>query len=535
MITEKTNTLTIKQAAMQANVSAITIRNWIKSEYLFKNDEGNILIDSFERLQKEVLGKEKLSSRANKSQKNCGEENNSISVDLLLENQDINTISNTYQQSLSESYRNKEGIFYTPQNIIAEMFKNVAITQDSKFLDPCCGSGNFLIEAIRNGISPQNVYGYDTDQNAIKIAKHRIKKEFGVDAPNVKVIDFLEQAQTIENQRLRVDFIFTNPPWGKKMPKDVRKKYAQMYQSGNSIDSTALFLAASMPLLKKDGVLAFLIQEAFFNIGAFEDIRNIVLQKKIVQIKDYGKPFKGLLTKAQVLTIQNTPSTENEQITCVSSDKIYYRNKQSFNQNPKKIINFWIDTAEDEVVKSLFSQPHQTLADKAKWVLGIVTGNNNRYCTDTPQKGFMPIYRGLDILKNQIKEPSTFISTNFSQMQQVAPMDLYQAEEKIIYRFISSSLCFAHDNKQRLLLNSANAMIPFGLEITNKQLTQLFNSDIINWLFRKMFLTSKILRKDLEKLPIHYTYFSENKTFSEKKYLQFLGVEKKGNSYRIIK
>ncbi|MDO4728587.1 MAG: TaqI-like C-terminal specificity domain-containing protein [Bacteroidota bacterium] len=534
MMDKKTDTLTIREAALQAHVSTITIRNWIKSEYLPKNEKGEIPIESFEYFQQYILGKEKLSARANKLRKDSNEQD-FISVDSLLKDDDLEAVSNNYQQALGESYRNKEGIFYTPQHIVTDMFADIEMNRNTKFLDPCCGSGNFLIEAMRRGVAPENIYGYDTDQRAIEIAKYRIKKEFGIAPPNLKVFDFLEQSQLLEQSQFKVDLIFTNPPWGKKMFKDIRKKYAKMYQSGNSIDSTALFMAASMPLLNPNGILAFLVQEAFYNIGAFEDIRNKILQKKILKIKDYGKPFKGLLTKAQAITIQNAPSNNTEVIPCVITDKMYYRTSKSFVQNPKKIINFWTNTAEDEVIKRLFEMPHQTLEDRAKWVLGIVTGNNKKYCKDTPHEGFVPIYRGLDIFKNEIKEPSTFIATNFSQMQQVAPMDLYQAEEKIIYRFISSSLCFAYDNKQRLLLNSANAIVPFDLDINNKQLTQLLNSNILNWLFRKMFSTSKILRKDLEKLPIHSAYFAENKTFSEQKYLDFLGIRKNGNSYSVCK
>ena len=62
------------------------------------------------------------------------------------------------------------------------------------------------------------------------------------------------------------------------------------------------------------------------------------------------------------------------------------------------------------------------------------------------------------------------------------------------------------------------------LGITPAQLADLLNSKPMNWLFSKLFNTHKILRSDLETLPIHTDYFKEHSTFDEKKYLEFLGM-----------
>ncbi len=64
---------------------------------------------------------------------------------------------------------------------------------------------------------------------------------------------------------------------------------------------------------------------------------------------------------------------------------------------------------------------------------------------------------------------------------------MYQAKEKLIYKFISSDLCFFCDTQQRYILNSANLLIPMNMGITAEQLTNLLNSEIINWLFKKCY------------------------------------------------
>lgn len=61
-------TISIKEASNIASVSEATVRNWIKTGYL-KKYNGKIIKESFNKLLQEVIGKEKLTSRANKLKK----------------------------------------------------------------------------------------------------------------------------------------------------------------------------------------------------------------------------------------------------------------------------------------------------------------------------------------------------------------------------------------------------------------------------------------------------------------------------------
>lgn len=257
-------------------------------------------------------------------------------------------------------------------------------------------------------------------------------------------------------------------------------------------------------------------------------------QKKILRFVDYGKAFKGLVTKAQSIVIENNASDPNDIIECCSEDNVFNRTLNSFKENPKHIFNFWTNETEAKVINQLYSIKHITLKDRANWALGIVTGNNDRFCSNEPQDDYVPIYKGSDIAKSGLKEPSTFIFRDFSNFQQVAPIEMYHSKEKLIYKFISSDLCFYCDTKQRYILNSANLLIPLNIGISAEQLTMLLNSEIINWLFKKLFSTHKVLRSDLELLPIHHEYFSIYQSFTETDYLNYLQIIKASDgTYRV--
>lgn len=162
------------------------------------------------------------------------------------------------------------------------------------------------------------------------------------------------------------------------------------------------------------------------------------------------------------------------------NNNIHYRNLHSFKNNQKIIFNFWANEEDAQVIQRLYSIEHITLKNKTKWALGIVTGNNEKFCSSTQREGYIPIYKGSDITKNGLKEATTFIVNDFSNFQQVAPSEMYQSKEKLIYRFISSDLCFYCDTQQRYILNSANLLIPLNVGLAAKQLTDLLNSEIIN-------------------------------------------------------
>ena len=145
--------ISIKEAAEQLNVSVVSIHNWIKEGSLQKTD--NILtqknIDDF---RDNFLKSSKLSSRANKQYKDM-HNHDSLSKDIrkdLDSTMSGEEVSDKYESLLSESHKNKEGVYYTPRYIVEDMMKDVVDVEDKTFLDPCCGSGNFIIEAKKKGI-----------------------------------------------------------------------------------------------------------------------------------------------------------------------------------------------------------------------------------------------------------------------------------------------------------------------------------------------------------------------------------------------
>lgn len=530
-------TIAIEESANRLGVSTATIRNWIKTKYLEQVGKGKITLESLERFQEEVSGKEKLNQRANKSLKDSHDHKKTTSIFLGKISASVDVSEKTgieYEESLSESYRNKEGIYYTPSTVVRDLFSTrEEKISDSTFCDPCCGSGNFIVRAIELGFKPENIYGYDIDPIAVEITKARIFRATGYESENIIVTNFLDMAS--KKEAAKFDYIYTNPPWGKKIAKEVRALIGSKLGAGVSIDTCSLFFFACIRSLKENGELGLLLPEAFFNIATFEDARVKALQLQIERLIDYGKAFKGLVTKAQAVVIRNIIPAKYAIVACEVNGTDHNRSTESFRYNPKSILNLYCNDKDAEILQYLLSTPHITLKNRASWGLGIVTGNNNKFIKQYHERGYISVYKGADIQVEGLNKCSSFIPSDMSLYQQVAPLRIYEAKEKLVYKFISSRLCFFYDDKQRFFLNSANMLIPDEFfPVSTKVLGELLSSDFMNWIFLRIFSTHKILRGDLESLPIHSQFLKDVNSFDEKDYLTKLSIAKGENgTYRI--
>jgi site-specific DNA-methyltransferase (adenine-specific) len=346
---------------------------------------------------------------------------------------------------------------------------------------------------------------------------------------------FLESNLQPTNQKF--DVIFTNPPWGKKITREQKNTYSKVLKAGKSNDTSSLFFFASLNNLENNGYLGFLLQDAFFNIASYESARDKALSKQILAVIDFNKPFTGLITKAKGILIKNQDSNDNSIVKCENKNKNFNRLQYSFLSNPKLILNTNISQGEADVVAYLYSLNHITLFNKARWGLGIVTGNNKKFIQHIQTQGLVPVYKGVDIDKNHIANASNYISDDLSIYQQTATKELYLAPEKLIYRFISSDLVFYYDTKQRYILNSANFLIPnSNFLISQSQLKDILNSRVVNWMFKSIFNTHKVLRSDLEILPIHFGYFDKYEYFDDDVFISYLGLKEcSDGTFRIKK
>lgn len=421
------------------------------------------------------------------------------------------TVGIIYQSLMVEGNKSKKGSYYTPRELIEGIFNTRK--EEGKFLDPCCGTGQFLICAARSGYEDScALYGFDIDNIAVRIARLNILLVFCDEefTPNIYKADTLRDVANglllCETNNLRHSFqlVATNPPWGASYEKDEIKELNSVYPAINSGESFSYFLAKSMELVSEGGSISFILPEAILNIRTHLDIRSHILAVSTIEkITCFGRKFKGVFSPVIRVDLLNSIADDDGEVQIITDDgKVYKVPQTRFLKNEYNIFDVYLTEEESQIIEYLYSLPHVTLKGMSEWALGIVTGNNKKYLSDEYHDGMEPIYRGSDVDKYSLKNPSRFIKFTPELFQQVAPENKYRAKEKLIYKFISNRLVFAYDDKQSLTLNSANILIPQIENYPIKAILGLLNSKLYQFIFLKKFNTHKILRGDLEKLPL---------------------------------
>jgi len=412
-----------------------------------------------------------------------------------------------YQSIFIEGNKSEQGSYYTPSKIVDDALSHIDLPIKT-FLDPCCGSGKYLLKAVKKfDLAPEGIYGFDCDKTAANIARINLLMAYkSIEfSPNIFCIDSLAELATgeifCETNHLieKIDAIATNPPWGAYKNAAAKEIYSGKVKSGETF---SMFLEKSMQLLRGGGQLSFILPESILKIKIHADIRELILKKtSISKISMLGRQFTGVFTPVIRLDLIKEPKTNGSLVLVErkgSSDRIA---QDRFMRNEDFAFDVSTESHEEGLLNKIYSVKHLTLSKNAEWALGIVTGDNKKFVFDINVHGSEAVFRGSDVYPYYLGEPRSFLHFVPCAFQQVAHERFFRAPEKLIYKFISKRLAFAYDDTQCLTLNSANILIPSIPGMSTKTVLAFLNSSVFQYIFRKKFSTHKVLRGDLEKLP----------------------------------
>lgn len=203
-----------------------------------------------------------------------------------------------------------DGATYTPvlfANFVAEQILKIAeLPKDGtiRILDPACGDGA-LLDALINQLPISyrcrvEVIGYDTDQEAIKIASQRLGYAF----PDVNVRlerkDFLDYVLKLDSPedlfihnrtQKRFHVVIANPPYVRTqiMGAKQAQQLAQRFGLNGRVDLYYPFLLGISQVLVENGVAGVITSNRFMTTKSGQAVRREILSRfRIVQVWDLG-------------------------------------------------------------------------------------------------------------------------------------------------------------------------------------------------------------------------------------------------------
>lgn len=447
---------------------------------------------------------------------------------------EVDLLGLVYQCLLSEGHTNRTGSYYTPKIVVDRMLDGFSFANGETLLDPCCGSGSFLLAAPAP--DPKQLFGTDIDPTAVMIAKVNLLLKYRDVAfvPQVRVADFCALCDAGETpdaddaadacdkepfpgrpalplgpfQGRRFDYVVTNPPWGAKSAKSTKRAKNTKIAAPRSPseDSFARIFRAAFSVLTEDGAVRFLFPEAILNVKSHKSVRDFALEKGLTAVTLYDALFSGVTTKYVDLECRPGRPTDAFVVRAAGKDadelgarEVRLVPKSAVFETRNHVINFWTDD-DLAIVRRVKALGAYDLTESS-WGFGIVTGDNKGKLFPEPSFGTEPIYTGKEIEPYRLLPARHHIVFDRQRLQQAAPDAIYRAPEKLVHKFISKRLVFAYDAEGSLSLNSANILIPSVPSMGIKTVMAFLNSSVFAFLHAKLFGEVKVLKGNLMELP----------------------------------
>ncbi len=388
-----------------------------------------------------------------------------------------------------EGAKSRSGSYFTPPETARELI--AGMPEEGTLLDPACGSGQFLLAAAAAGRPFDRLLGIEIDPAAAFAARLNLLLAF----PEIDRPPLIRTRDALTPHPFRGDHLVANPPWG-------RMTEAAGAGNGRSRELAGCFLAAAERLAAPGGTAAMLIPESLLTVHRHRQLREFMAGHfTMKEIRSIGRRFPGVFTNVILLRFENRPPRKDDRTLWIDPQG----RERRF--DPARLSGeSWLAAGEEPptaaILEKIHHFPHLTLAGRAEWALGIVTGDNRRLLKTPGTPGCEPVYRGCDILPGRLAPPRNALRFRPEEFQQTAPERFYRAPEKLIYRFIGRKLVFACDRTGALTLNSANLLLIPPDVYPMKTAGAIFSSTLYNFLFQKKFHALKILRRDLEQLPL---------------------------------
>lgn len=267
---------------------------------------------------------------------------------------DRDIIADAFEVFIGGSLKGEQGQFFTPKNVVKTLVTAVNPELDDYIIDPSCGSGSFLVEALKElwqkidvqgeaygwsesaiaeekkTVGIKNIRGIEKDSFLTKLGKSYMAI-LGDGKGGIFCEDSLEsptnwQEFTQQNVKLGTFSVsFSNPPFGKDIKVTGKQKLSQ-YQLAKKVDNkgkeklldegnvSTLFLERNLQLLKDGGRVGIILPETYFHAPNQQIVRDFILKHNVQWIIDLPhntfRPHNN--AKCIAIVIQKNRSQQNK-------------------------------------------------------------------------------------------------------------------------------------------------------------------------------------------------------------------------------
>lgn len=350
-------------------------------------------------------------------------ENCFLSKDIEL---NLKNIEKFFESLIAPSERKLNGAYYTP-TFLVEYITKKSINGDIRVCDPACGSGSFLVSAVKRlaeitkksmtEVIEDNVFGSDILPSSIRRSKiilsilalengeDKFKIKFNLDTIDSLDFDWSKKYPEIFNKG-GFDAVIGNPPYirTKNLPEGMRKKIQNWNTAryGN-VDLFIPFVELGTKLINDKGILGYVLPNGYANSFSGTKLREFLQNNRYVkEILDFDnlQLFEGATTYTCITFFDKMPKTSFEYVLIDDVKKTEHLDELKFhsidfqNLDPKgwKLIN----EKDSKNIKNI-ETVGVGLSKIAQIKTGIATLRNDLYILANPRingKYFLKSFNG---------------------------------------------------------------------------------------------------------------------------------------------
>jgi len=546
---------------------------------------------------------------------------------------DVNILGHIFENSLNEideikaqlegqeidkskTKRKKDGVFYTPKYITKYIVENtvgklceekkteIGIVEEEYFtdkkrqqktklallqklenyrkwlhqitiIDPACGSGAFLNEAlnflikehkyideldskldkkygtyglefnIKNSILENNLFGVDLNEESVEIAK--LSLWLRTAEPNRKLNDLsnnikcgnslIDDPEIAGNKAFNwekefpqifakggFDVVIGNPPYVLCQPSNTNEETLNFYKSfevaSYKIDLFHLFFERGTYVLRNSGKLGFITPNTYLSNKYIQKLRNFILKNTFIEeVINYNEIVfvdAGVDVATLILT---KDKSKNENI------KIYNSERGELKFNTTKSQNSW-NEAEEQVfnLKNDFFFEFKDcikLEEMGNTYFGIQAYDRKSSISDRKiNENYISIIDGADIVRFQYSIPNKYFNYLSENIKSGGDLNVY-SQDRIVISQIGQSPKVGFCEKGILTSNTIYNLFLKDSRFSLKYILAILNSQLIKsyWLSKyndNKDLFPKIKGYQLKQLPIKEISLENQQPFIEK-------------------
>lgn len=322
------------------------------------------------------------------------------------------------------------------------------------------------------------------------------------------------------------DVVIGNPPYitykGKQkvnVSNEEIRYYIETYKNSAEykINSYALFVERAFFLLKKEGVMSYIIPSTILQNEYLGKIRKHVLENYHIDLLvAFGNKVFQAVTDSIILqcskrkTNDKTKALRKLDLNFIDNLKfVFWDQKEWFDSNTTFAINLKISEVEKKIISKI-DKISVFLENFIEVYVGVVASGIKQFLSESKiDDNYKKYLQGKDLKRFSFSERDCFINFDIKKLHSNTDQSVYEQSEKVLVRKTGNILIASYDDSQFYTDQSIyNIYLKKDVkDFSLKYLCALLNAKILNWYFNKKMITNAdvfpyIKGIHLKKLPI---------------------------------